>query len=294
LTVEMMTSCVRFLSLSARFRSSAPTASLDSVKLTNLSRYAFMLVGHSRGAWKDASFKKYNFAAAGVPTDGGALHPLLKVREEFRNIFFEMGCVFLPSPQSSTIWPPIGRVGVVRWDETANKTRSLSSVNPDSPRCRRTSSSSQLSGTSMRCSSLNNIRRERCKIPSTSRVRFNSLSILSGTFRGSSSDPIHLIGIPSQTRRPLALPLLITTLASPPCMSSAVLVLSVTEPPSLSPNRNDFSSERTRLPSRLRCSTTSPTSPEGSSRRRCSRLTESSGTRRRMQPIWQSSIRSRE
>jgi hypothetical protein len=96
LTVEMMTSCVRFLSLSARFRSSAPTASLDSVKLTNLSRYAFMLVGHSRGAWKDASFKKYNFAAAGVPTDGGALHPLLKVREEFRNIFFEMGCVFLP------------------------------------------------------------------------------------------------------------------------------------------------------------------------------------------------------
>jgi len=43
------------------------------------------------GAWKNASFKKYNFAAAGVPTDGGSLHPLLKVREEFRNIFFEMG-----------------------------------------------------------------------------------------------------------------------------------------------------------------------------------------------------------
>jgi phenylalanyl-tRNA synthetase alpha chain len=30
-------------------------------------------------------------AALGDPTDGGALHPLLKVREEFRQIFFDMG-----------------------------------------------------------------------------------------------------------------------------------------------------------------------------------------------------------
>lgn len=43
------------------------------------------------GAWKDAAFKQYNFAAAGQPTEGGALHPLLKVREEFRQIFFDMG-----------------------------------------------------------------------------------------------------------------------------------------------------------------------------------------------------------
>jgi phenylalanyl-tRNA synthetase alpha chain len=43
------------------------------------------------GAWKQAEFKKYNFAAEGTPTDGGALHPLLKVREEFRQIFFDMG-----------------------------------------------------------------------------------------------------------------------------------------------------------------------------------------------------------
>ena len=49
------------------------------------------------GAWKDAAFKQYNFAAAGQPTEGGALHPLLKVREEFRNIFFEMGSAFLVS-----------------------------------------------------------------------------------------------------------------------------------------------------------------------------------------------------
>jgi phenylalanyl-tRNA synthetase alpha chain len=45
------------------------------------------------GAWKDASFKQYNFAAAGQPTEGGALHPLLKVREEMRQIFFDMGYV---------------------------------------------------------------------------------------------------------------------------------------------------------------------------------------------------------
>jgi phenylalanyl-tRNA synthetase alpha chain len=43
------------------------------------------------GAWKTASFKKYNFEADGIPTSGGALHPLLKVREEIRSIFLEMG-----------------------------------------------------------------------------------------------------------------------------------------------------------------------------------------------------------
>lgn len=44
------------------------------------------------GSWKTASFKKYNFEADGIPTSGGALHPLLKVREEIRSIFLEMGC----------------------------------------------------------------------------------------------------------------------------------------------------------------------------------------------------------
>lgn len=43
------------------------------------------------GAWKDASFKQYNFAAMGEQPNGGALHPLLKVREEFRQIFFDLG-----------------------------------------------------------------------------------------------------------------------------------------------------------------------------------------------------------
>lgn len=58
------------------------------------------------GAWKDASFKQYNFAAAGTPTEGGSLHPLLKVREEFRNIFFEMGFSEMPTDRfvESAFW----------------------------------------------------------------------------------------------------------------------------------------------------------------------------------------------
>ena len=43
------------------------------------------------GAWKDAKFKKYNFNAEGSADTGGHLHPLLMVREQFREIFLEMG-----------------------------------------------------------------------------------------------------------------------------------------------------------------------------------------------------------
>ncbi|KAI8344589.1 tRNA synthetases class II core domain (F)-domain-containing protein [Chlamydoabsidia padenii] len=49
------------------------------------------------GEWKNASFKKYNFDAAGVPPNGGHLHPLMKVRQEFREIFFEMGFEEMPT-----------------------------------------------------------------------------------------------------------------------------------------------------------------------------------------------------
>jgi len=49
------------------------------------------------GAWKDAQFKKYNFNAEGIQPVSGALHPLMKVREEFRNIFFEMGFREMPT-----------------------------------------------------------------------------------------------------------------------------------------------------------------------------------------------------
>ncbi|NXD32518.1 SYFA ligase, partial [Spelaeornis formosus] len=60
----------------------------------------------ANGSWKDASFKQYNFAAAGQPTEGGALHPLLKVREEFRQIFFDMGFTEMPTNRfvESAFW----------------------------------------------------------------------------------------------------------------------------------------------------------------------------------------------
>lgn len=49
------------------------------------------------GEWKNATFKKYNFDAEGVPPAGGHLHPLMKVRQEFREIFFEMGFQEMPT-----------------------------------------------------------------------------------------------------------------------------------------------------------------------------------------------------
>ncbi|KAG1752654.1 tRNA synthetases class II core domain (F)-domain-containing protein [Suillus paluster] len=49
------------------------------------------------GSWKNSSFKKYNFDADGIPTSGGALHPILKVREEIRSIFLEMGFEEMPT-----------------------------------------------------------------------------------------------------------------------------------------------------------------------------------------------------
>lgn len=49
------------------------------------------------GSWKEATFKPYNFAAEGTNPGAGALHPLNKVREEFRNIFFSMGFTEMPT-----------------------------------------------------------------------------------------------------------------------------------------------------------------------------------------------------
>jgi len=49
------------------------------------------------GSWKTANWKPYNFAALGAPQGAGALHPLNKVREEFRKIFFHQGFVEMPT-----------------------------------------------------------------------------------------------------------------------------------------------------------------------------------------------------
>ena len=49
------------------------------------------------GAWKTVKLKPYNFKSLGAPTGSGALHPLNKVRHEFRQIFFEMGFEEMPT-----------------------------------------------------------------------------------------------------------------------------------------------------------------------------------------------------
>ncbi|KAI1078148.1 tRNA synthetases class II core domain (F)-domain-containing protein [Whalleya microplaca] len=51
------------------------------------------------GSWKTATFKPYNFRALGADQHSGALHPLNKVRQEFRHIFFEMGFAEMPTDQ---------------------------------------------------------------------------------------------------------------------------------------------------------------------------------------------------
>ena len=42
-------------------------------------------------SWKNKTFKDYNFNSLGVLPNSGHLHPLMKVRAEFRKIFIEMG-----------------------------------------------------------------------------------------------------------------------------------------------------------------------------------------------------------
>ena len=63
-----------------------------------------------KGTWKDAAFKPLNLSAAGKPPTGGALHPLMKVRSMFREIFLEMGFEemqtnkYATSPHHLTTW----------------------------------------------------------------------------------------------------------------------------------------------------------------------------------------------
>ncbi|KPM34339.1 Phenylalanine--tRNA ligase alpha subunit [Neonectria ditissima] len=51
------------------------------------------------GSWKSATFKPYNFKALGADQHAGALHPLNKMRHEFRQIFFETGFTEMPTNQ---------------------------------------------------------------------------------------------------------------------------------------------------------------------------------------------------
>lgn len=58
------------------------------------------------GDWKQKTFKPYNFDALGIMPTSGHLHPLLKVRTEFRQIFLEMGFTEMPTNNyvESSFW----------------------------------------------------------------------------------------------------------------------------------------------------------------------------------------------
>ena len=60
----------------------------------------------ANGSWKTKQFKAYNLDALGTPVTRGHLHPLLKVRTEFRNIFLEMGFTEMPTNNfvESSFW----------------------------------------------------------------------------------------------------------------------------------------------------------------------------------------------
>lgn len=59
-----------------------------------------------KGTWRDEAFKAYNFEALGLPPAGGHLHPLLKVRTQFRRIFTQMGFEEMPTNNyvESSFW----------------------------------------------------------------------------------------------------------------------------------------------------------------------------------------------
>jgi len=58
------------------------------------------------GTWETESFKDYNMDSLGTPPEGGTLHPLLKVRKEFREVFLELGFEEMPTSKwvESSFW----------------------------------------------------------------------------------------------------------------------------------------------------------------------------------------------
>lgn len=58
------------------------------------------------GSWKDTKMKKMNLGADGQVPAGGHLHPLLKVRAQFREILLSMGFNEMPTNKwvESSFW----------------------------------------------------------------------------------------------------------------------------------------------------------------------------------------------
>jgi phenylalanyl-tRNA synthetase alpha chain len=88
---------------------------LKSLKVTKGASYAPVRVKKAAditkemldsGAWKTTPFKPYNYVTLGEKVSGGYLHPLLKVRAEFRKILMEMGFSEMPTNKwvESSFW----------------------------------------------------------------------------------------------------------------------------------------------------------------------------------------------
>jgi len=58
------------------------------------------------GSWKDKQWKKLNEKSKGAALKGGHLHPLLKVRSLFKDIFVELGFEEMPTSRfvESSFW----------------------------------------------------------------------------------------------------------------------------------------------------------------------------------------------
>eukprot|EP00045_Choanoeca_perplexa_P014049 m.163357 g.163357 ORF g.163357 m.163357 type:complete len:503 (+) comp16548_c0_seq1:1925-3433(+) len=58
------------------------------------------------GSWKSKDFKSFNLSSTGTKLPRGTLHPLLKVREEYRQIFLELGFEEMPTARfvESSFW----------------------------------------------------------------------------------------------------------------------------------------------------------------------------------------------
>ncbi|KAL6747927.1 tRNA synthetases class II core domain (F)-domain-containing protein [Haematococcus lacustris] len=79
-----------------------PKFALERVKLaTELTQDML-----TTGSWRTQQFKACNLNALGQPPDGGHLHPLLKVRTQFRKIFTQMGFEEMPTNNyvESSFW----------------------------------------------------------------------------------------------------------------------------------------------------------------------------------------------
>ena len=63
-----------------------------------------------KGTWRDQAFKPLNLEAAGKPPAGGSLHPLMKVRAMFRDIFLEMGFEEMATQQCAAPSPRLPRL----------------------------------------------------------------------------------------------------------------------------------------------------------------------------------------